>query len=99
MRRLLVVGFNALQFQRLHGVGLALNLLFQTFKHFDLLDDDGVQLFDLMFKMRKVRLKLFDALGNFICHAGILPLNAAKVERGKETDWLFTQIVYSVAEN
>jgi len=81
MRRLLVVRLDALQFQCLHGGGLALDLLFQALQQFALLDDDAIQLLDQAFKMRGVRFKFFKAPGIFICHAVILPTQPGKVER------------------
>jgi hypothetical protein len=80
MRRSLVVRFDALQFQRLHGGGLAPNLLFQAFEQFDLPDDDRVQLFHLMFEMREVRFKPVQAPGIFFSHEIILPARRREVE-------------------
>jgi hypothetical protein len=80
MRRFLVVRLDALQLQRLHGGGLALNLLLQAFEQFDLLDDDRVQLFDLMFEVREVRFELVHAPGIFVCHKIILPAGRSEVE-------------------
>ena len=75
-----MVGLDALQFQRLHGGGLALNFLLQAFQQFALLDDDAVQLLDLMFEVREVRLQFFSAPGMFVCHAAILPMRRREVE-------------------
>ena len=83
MRRFLVIGLDAFQFQRLHGARLALNFLLQPVEQFALLDDDGVQLLDLVFEVRKVCLKFFGAPGIFVCHAAILPARRREVETMK----------------
>ena len=83
MWRFLIVRLDALQLQRLHGAGLALNLLFQTFEQFDLFDNNCVQLFDLMFEVREVRFNFFNAPGNFVCHDTILPARRREVEAMK----------------
>jgi len=80
MRRLLDVGFDALQFQRLHGGGVALDFLFQPVEQLALLDDHAIQLFDLMFKVRKIRLKFVHAPGMFVCHENNLPVPPPEVE-------------------
>jgi hypothetical protein len=48
--------------------GLSLRQFFQLFELPALLDDDGVQLFDLMFKVRGVGFKLSEAFGDFFVH-------------------------------
>ena len=84
MRRLLLVGLDALQFQRLHGGGLALDVLFQALNQFALLDDHAVHLLDLMFEMREVRLELVHAPGSFVCHEASLPARRREVETVNE---------------
>jgi hypothetical protein len=80
MRRLLDVGFDALQFQRLHGGGVALDFFFQPVNELALLDDDAIELFHLMFEVREVRLELVHAPGMFVCHANNLPVSPSEVE-------------------
>ena len=80
MRRLGVVGLDAFDFQRFHRAGLALNVLFQPFQQFALLDDDGVQLLNLMFKVREVGFQFFGAPGIFVCHENNLPVPPPEVE-------------------
>jgi hypothetical protein len=55
MRRLVRVGFDAFQLQRLHGAGLPLNFLSEPVQQFALLYDHVVQLLDLMIEVCKVR--------------------------------------------
>ena len=83
MRRLLDIGLDALQFQRLHGGGLALNFLFQAFDDFDLIHHDGVQFFHLMLQVGKVGFKFFKALGNFVSHAGEFTAKTARRKDAK----------------
>ena len=80
MRRLGIVRFDALQFQRFHRARLAQNFFFQALQQLALLDDDTVQLFDLMFEMREVGLQFFSASGIFVSHAMILPAPPPEVE-------------------
>ena len=83
MRRLRVVGLNAFQFQRFHRARLPLDFLFQTLQQFALLNDHAVQLLNLVFEMREVRLQFFGAPGMFVCHAAILPARRREVETVK----------------
>ena len=78
-----MVGLDALQFQRLHGGGLALNFLLQAFQQFALLNDDAVHHFNLMFKMREVRLEPLHAPVIFVCHESSLPARHREVEVGE----------------
>ncbi len=80
MRRFGDVRLDALQFQRLHGGGLPLDFFFQPLQQFALLNDHAVQLLDLMFEMREVRLQPFGASGIFVCHGTNLPLHRREVE-------------------
>ena len=80
MRRLGVVAFDALQFQRFHRARLPLDFLFQTLQQLALLDDDAVQLLDLMFEVCEVRFNFFSAPGIFVCHETILPAPPPEVE-------------------
>ena len=80
MRRLLIVRLDAFKFQRFHRARLPLDIFFQALQQFALLDDDAVQLLDLMFEVREVRLQFFSAPGMFVCHAAILPMRRREVE-------------------
>jgi len=80
MRRLVVVAFDAFEFQRFHRARLALHFFFQTLQQLALLDDDSVQLLDLMFKVREVGFNFFGAPGIFVCHGIILPAPPPEVE-------------------
>ena len=97
MRRLDVVRLDAFQFQRLHRAGLALDFFFQPLQQLALLDDDAVQLLDLMFEMREVRLQFFGAPGIFVCHAAILPARRREVETVKIGDSVLIPILRSAA--
>ena len=68
MRRLLIVGLHAFEFQRLDDAGLPLNFLLEAAQQFSLLNDYRVQLFDLVLKVSNVRFQLVYALGVFIRH-------------------------------
>ncbi len=80
MRRRRVVGPDALQFQRLHGGGLPLNLFSQSLQQFALLDDHVVQLLDLVFEVGDMGLKVFNPTGRFFGHTVILPAGGREVE-------------------
>jgi hypothetical protein len=80
MRRLLVVRFDAFQFQRLHGGGLPLDFFLESFQQLTLLDDHAVQLFDLMLKVGEIRFKLVGAPGIFVWHETNLPVPPPEVE-------------------
>jgi len=86
MRRLLVVGLDALNLQRFHRARLALHLLFQPLEQLALLDDDAVQLLDLVFEVRDGGFKFFGAPGIIVCHAAILPARRREVEAVNEVD-------------
>jgi len=83
MRRLLVVGPDAFQFQRLHGGGLALDFFLEAFQQFALLDDDAVHRLNLVFKMREVRFEPLHAPGIIVCHEPSLPACRREVEARK----------------
>ncbi len=72
MRRLLIVGLHAFEFQRLHDAGLPLNFLLEAVQQFSLVNDYPIQLFDLVLKVSNVRFQLVHALGVFIRHPWIL---------------------------
>jgi len=80
MRRFLLVPLDALQFQRLHGGGLPLDLLLQVREQFALRNDHAVQLFDLVLKVRHQRFEFVHTMGIFFGHAGSLPMALPKVE-------------------
>jgi len=81
MRRLGVVRLDALQFQRFHGAGLALDFFLQALQQFTLLDDDGVQLLNLMLEVGEVGFEFVGAPGIFFSHETILPPPPPEVER------------------
>ena len=66
MWRFGIGGFNAFQFDGVQCPPLLLELLFQMFNCLALFDDYFVQLINLMFEMRDVRFKSFDALDGFV---------------------------------
>lgn len=103
MRRPGIIGLDAFQLHGFQHAGLALHLLFQKLDEPALPRHHFVQLLHLMFEVREVRLKFFDAPGHFICHAGILRVISGKVEpaaeTAAETDWLFAGFVYFVVQN
>ena len=70
MRRPDVVVLDAFQLQRFKHARLSLHLFFQQLNELVLAGHDLVQLLDLMFEMRDVRLDALESFGNFIVHAG-----------------------------
>ena len=80
MRRLLVVRFDAFQFDRLHGSGRPLDFFFQALQQFALLEKHAVHLLDLMFEVCEVRLQPVGASGIFVCHGTNLPPRRREVE-------------------
>jgi len=73
VRRLGIRGFDALQFDRFHGLGNFLLLRPQSRQPAPLFQHDLVQLIKQMFQMRQMRFNLFQPFRQFFVHAVSLP--------------------------
>lgn len=74
MRRFFVVGLGAFDFEGLHEGGLALGFFADLVEEFALLDDDGVELFEVALEVGHVGFEFFEAGIVWSLHQARIPL-------------------------